>query len=285
MKSSRRLRLNIFPVLCLVLWLSGGLLRRGHAAPAAPAPLLELQVKGITVDPDGNVPVVILEVPSSHQAFPMWIGKQEAQAIAIELQGLPTPRPLTHMLLRNILTNLQVKVERIVIHDLQANTFFASIYLQQGQSSHEIDARPSDAIALAIATKAPILVAPHVLQAVQTIPTAPAVEMPQLVAKKYGMHMQTLDERLARAFHLPNAGGVLVAFVEARSQTARDGVTRGDVIMRVDGQAIKTLDDLMAVLNLDSPDSPRQHTLEVIRQQREVTIRLQPRGRLQTPVK
>ncbi len=272
MKSSRRLRLNIFPVLCLVLWLSSGTLRRGHAAPTPAAPLLELQVKGITVDPDGNVPVVILEAPKRNRAFPMWIGKQEAQAIAIELQEVPTPRPLTHMLLKNILTNLQVKVERIVIHDLQDNTFFASISLQQGQSSHTIDARPSDAIALALATKAPILVAPHVLQAVQTIPTAPAA--PRLVAKKFGMHMQTLDERLARAFRLPRAGGVLVAFVEEHSQAARHGMSRGDIIMRVDGQAIKTLDDLIAVLNIDSPGSPRQHTLKVMRQQREVTIRL-----------
>ncbi|ETX08029.1 bifunctional nuclease domain-containing protein [Candidatus Entotheonella palauensis] len=273
MKSSRRLRLNMFWVLCLMAWLSVGMLRYGHAAPYPPANLLELQVKGITIDPDGNVPVVILEAPTSHKAFPMWIGKQEAQAIAIELQGLPTPRPLTHVLLKNILTNLQVKVDRIVIHDLQENTFFASIFLQQGQSNHIIDARPSDAIALAIATKAPILVAPHVLQAVQTIPTAPAEATPQLVAKKFGMHMQTLDERLARAFQLPHAGGVLVAFVEEHSQAARDGINRGDIIMRVDGQSIKTLDDLMAVLTTDSPE---QHILEVVRQQREVTIRLQP---------
>ncbi len=273
MKIRRRYRLNIFLILCLIPWLSCGLLRHGHTASNVPADLLELQVKGLTVDPDGNVPVVILEVPTSHKAFPMWIGKQEAQAIAIELQGLPTPRPLTHMLLRNILTNLQVKVERIVIHDLQDNTFFASIFLQQGQSSHTIDARPSDAIALAIAMKAPILVAPHVLKAVQTIPTSPPAAPPQLVVKKFGMHMQTLDERLARAFQLPHAGGVLVAFVEEHSQAARDGINRGDIIMRADGKAIKTLDDLMAVLTTEAPE---QHILKVMRQQREVTIHLQP---------
>jgi bifunctional DNase/RNase len=273
MKSSRRLRSNIFPILCLIPWLSFGLLRQGHAAPNAPANLLELQVKGITVDPNGNVPIVILEALTSHKAFPMWIGKEEAQAIAIELQGVPMPRPLTHMLLRNILTNLQVKVERIVIHDLQDNTFFASIFLQQGQSNHTIDARPSDAIALAIAAKAPIFVAPHVLQAVQTIPTSPAEATPKLVAKKFGMHMQTLDERLARAFQLPHAGGVLVASVDEHSQAAQAGVHRGDIIMRVDDQVIKTLDDLMAVLTTEAPE---QHRLNVIRQQREVIIRLQP---------
>jgi bifunctional DNase/RNase len=147
------LRLNIFPALCLLPWLSCALSYQAYAAANVPANLLELQVKGITVDPNGDVPVVILEAPTSHKLFPMWIGKQEAQAIAIELQDVPVPRPLTHMLLKNILTNLQVKVERIVIRDLQDNTFFASIYLQQGQSSHTIDARPSDAIALAIATK------------------------------------------------------------------------------------------------------------------------------------
>jgi len=273
MKRRKRLRLTIFPLLCLLPWLSGVLLSQGYAAANVSTNLLELQVKGITVDPNGDVPVVILEAPTSHKAFPMWIGKQEAQAIAIELQDVPVPRPLTHMLLKNILTNLQVKVERIVIHDLQDNTFFASIYLQQGQSSHTIDARPSDAIALAIATKAPIFVAPHVLQAVQTLPTQPTEPPPALVAKKFGMHMQTLDERLARAFQLPHAGGVLVAFVEEHSQAAQDGINRGDIIMRVDGKAIKTLDDLMGVL---ATDGPEQHILNVIRQQHEVTIRLQP---------
>ncbi len=274
MNSSRQSRPNVFlGALCLMIGLSCGMLRHGHAAPQTHSSLLELHVKGITVDPDGNVPVVILEVPTSHKAFPMWIGKQEAQAIAIELQGVPTPRPLTHMLLRNILTNLQVKVERIVIHDLQNNTFFASIFLQQGPSSHTIDARPSDAIALAIATKAPILIAPDVLQAVQTISTSRAAPTSPLVAKKFGMHMQTLDERLARAFQLPHAGGVLVAFVEKHSQAANGGINRGDIIMRVDGRAIKTLDDLMAVL---TPEDSGPHTLNVMRQQREVTIYLKP---------
>ena len=85
--------------------------------------------------------------------------------------------------------------------------------------------------------------------------------------------MQTLDERLARAFDLPHAGGVLVAFVEAQSPAARDGVTRGDVIVRVDGQAIETLDDLMSVLSTE-PAEP--HTLNIMREQREVTINLKP---------
>ncbi len=271
MKSSRRFRLKIFLIFCLLPWLYGGASDLGHAASDPLSKLLELRVKGITVDPDGNVPVLILEVPNSHKAFPMWIGKQEAQAIAIELEGLPTPRPLTHMLLRNILTNLRVKVERIVIHDLQDNTFFASIFLQQGQDHHEIDARPSDAIALAIAMKAPILVAPHVLQAVQTVPTSPAEAGSQQVAKKFGMHMQTLDDRLARAFQLPDARGVLVAFVEKDSRAARDGIARGDIITRIDGVAIQTLEALLAALT----EAP--HILDIMRQQRVVTIRLQAR--------
>ncbi len=269
MKSSRRFQLNIFLVLCLFPWLCGGNPDLGHTASDPSSTLLELQVKGITIDPDGNVPVVILEVPTSHRAFPMWIGKQEAQAIAIELEGLPTPRPLTHMLLRNILTNLHVKVERIVIHDLQNNTFFASIFLQQGHDSHTIDARPSDAIALAIATKAPILVAAHVLSAVQMVPTSPPAAGPLQVAKKFGMHMQTLDDRLARAFQLPNTEGVLVAFVEKDSPAERDGVSRGDVITRIDGKTIKTLDELMPILT----ETP--HVLSVMRQQHAVTIHLQ----------
>ena len=270
MNSRRRMWPNmLLPLLALLMGLSDGLWRQPAAAPK----LLDLQVQGIAVDPETGAPVVILEAPATRQAFPMWIGKQEAQAIAIELQGLSTPRPMTHTLLSNILTNLQVKVERIVIHDLRNSTFFASIFLRQGQSSYTIDARPSDAIAQAIAAQAPMFIAPHVLEAAKTLLPPPPETPSAQVGKKFGMHLQTLDEQLARAFQAPKAEGVLVAFVEAHSQAARDGVHRGDIILSVDGHKTRTLEALMAAL---TTDEPKPHVLRVVRQQRELMIRLQP---------
>ena len=269
MNGRRRMWSNTFLLLLgLLLCLSDGLLRHTRAA----SKLLELQVQGIAVDPETGAPVLILEAPSTRQAFPMWVGQQEAQAIAIGLQGLSTPRPLTHTLLSNILTNLQVKVERIVIHDLRDSTFFASIVLRQEQSSHTIDARPSDAIALAIAARAPMFVSPHVLQTAQALLPSPPETPSTRVGKKFGMHMQPLDEQLAHAFQAPRAEGVLVAFVEPHSQAAQGGVHRGDIILSVDGLETLTLEAIMAALTTDESES---HVLQIVRQQREMTLHLQ----------
>ena len=240
------------------------------AASNLPADLLELQVKGIALDPNGQVPVAILESPATQKAFPMWIGRSEAQAIAIELEGVETPRPLTHILLRNILTQLDVNVQRIVIHDVRNRTFYASVWLQHGAAVHTIDARPSDAIALALGTKAPIFVASHVLDSVQTVPLG-RPKPTQTLAKKFGMHMQSLDDQLAQAFQLSTTDGVLVAYVEADSQAARHGVQRGDVIIRVDGQHIKSVQDVLISL---TDKTVNQHILLVTRDQAPITIRL-----------
>jgi bifunctional DNase/RNase len=252
----------------MVLWLAYAV--SALAASNLPADLLELQVKGIALDPNGQIPVAILESPATQKAFPMWIGQSEAQAIAIELEGVSTPRPLTHILLKNILTQLDVKVQRIVIHDVRNRTFYASVWLQHGTAVHTIDARPSDAIALALGTHAPIFVAPHVLNSVQTVPLGPS-KPTQTLAKKYGMHMQSLDDQLAHAFHLSTTDGVLVAYVETDSQAARHGIRSGDVIIRVDGQPIKTVKD---VLTSFTAHTVNPHIILLTRDQAPVTIRL-----------
>src|SRR5437763_6171295 len=89
--------------------------------------LLEMKVNGVTMDPQGNTPVVILVEPQGHRAFPIWIGLPEARAIALALEGVATTRPLTHVLLRNILADLKVEIMRVVITDMQNNTFYATI--------------------------------------------------------------------------------------------------------------------------------------------------------------
>src|SRR5262249_28160917 len=93
--------------------------------------LLEIQVKGVTMDPQGNTPVVILAEPQGHRAFPIWIDFPVARAIARAMEGVVTPRPETHALLRNILTDLKVEIVRVVITDIQNNTFYATILLRQ----------------------------------------------------------------------------------------------------------------------------------------------------------
>jgi bifunctional DNase/RNase len=260
---------NISRVSLLVLLLA--LLEASAAAQSLLDEMLEMKVKGVTIDPHGNTPIVILEDAEGHQAFPIWIGVPEAQAIARALEGALTPRPMTHALLQNMLTDLQVEVARIVIHDLQSNTFYASIFLRQGPKTLTVDARPSDAIAVALGAKAPIFVTKKVLGSVRTVALSASSLAPQ-AAKKLGMHLQSLDATLAQAFRLANPQGVLISFVETGSQAERQGLRRGDVITDVDGQQIKNLQEFLDIFR--HKKTGQELVLQVTREQHPLKIRL-----------
>jgi hypothetical protein len=234
--------------------------------------LLEMHIKGVTIAPDSDAPIVVLEDVQGHQAFPIWVGLLEARAIALEMEGLETPRPLTHALLKNILTTLQVQVRQIVINDMQHNTFYAAIVLQQGDKTLRIDARPSDAIALALQAQAPIFVSQKVLSAIRTVTLAPP-DVPQATLSTLGMHIQSLDTQLSQAFHLPSTAGVLVAFVEPGGQAERHGVRQGDVITRVDDHAVKDPEDFVAFCQAKPID--QSVVLHVTRDQSPLQLRLQ----------
>jgi len=126
--------------------------------------LIEMTIKGLTVDPVTNMPIVILHDGQEKRVLPIWVGVFEANAIALQIENVHTPRPMTHDLLRNVISDLQATVERIVVCDVKDNTFFALIHLDTPAGHVAVDARPSDAIALALRTRAPILVEEHVLE-------------------------------------------------------------------------------------------------------------------------
>jgi bifunctional DNase/RNase len=207
--------------------------------------VLEVKVKGVTIDPQGNTPVVILEEQQGHRAFPIWIGISEARAIMLAMEGVATPRPLTHALLHNILVDLNVRIGRVIITDMQEDTFYATILLQQGNKTLTIDARPSDAIALALHVHAPVFATKKLLDAVRTV-TLQEPPASTAVVKTLGMHLQNLDATLASFFHLAKAAGVLVSSVEAGSQAEQHGIRRGDVITGVDGKPVKDIQDFLA---------------------------------------
>lgn len=131
--------------------------------------MFEMVVKGLTLDPLTNMPIIILRDVPGQKALPIWIGVFEANAIALEMEKVSTPRPMTHDLIRNILEGMKAKVNRIVINDLKDNTFYATIYIAQNNSEVIIDSRPSDAIALALRVEAPIFVAKKVLDEAKSI--------------------------------------------------------------------------------------------------------------------
>lgn len=123
----------------------------------------EFKIKGLMMDPMTNSPIVILQDLEKNTLLPIWVGIFEANAIALQIERIDTPRPMTHDLLKNILLQLDGYVEKVVVTALRENTFYASIHLYLNGETLTIDSRPSDAIALALRTDAPIYVTEDVI--------------------------------------------------------------------------------------------------------------------------
>ena len=136
---------------------------------------IEMTIKGLMVDPITNMPIVILRDKEGQKVLPIWVGIFEANAIALQIENVATPRPMTHDLLRNVIQDLNASVQKIVVCDLQENTFYALIYLALNGNGDlvAIDARPSDAIALALRAQAPIFVEDRVIDHAKTVDFAP----------------------------------------------------------------------------------------------------------------
>ena len=130
---------------------------------------IEMMIKGLMVDPITNTPIVLLRDKDGQRVLPIWVGMFEANAIALQIENVATPRPMTHDLLRNVIHDLRATVEKVVVSDLQENTFYALIYLTVEGHSVAVDARPSDAIALALRTKAPIFVEERVIDSAKPL--------------------------------------------------------------------------------------------------------------------
>ena len=125
---------------------------------------IEMRIKGLVVDPLSKMPIIVLEDLRSERVLPIWIGVFEANAIALTMENVPTPRPMTHDLMKNLLSRLGIAVERIVVTDVRNNTFYAAIHCRSGDDEVVFDSRPSDAIALALRTGSPIFVEDDVVR-------------------------------------------------------------------------------------------------------------------------
>jgi bifunctional DNase/RNase len=134
---------------------------------------IEMTVKGLMIDPITNMPIIILRDDAGERILPIWVGVFEANAIALQIENVQTPRPMTHDLLKNVLDDLDAQVDRIVVCDLKENTFYATIHLRTGKDIRAVDARPSDAIALALRTRSPIFVEDAVIQSARSVENAP----------------------------------------------------------------------------------------------------------------
>lgn len=131
--------------------------------------LIEMSIKGLMVDPVTNMPIVLLRDADNTRVLPIWVGPVEANAIALQVENVAPPRPMTHDLVRNLLADLGATLVRVVIADLRESTFYAYLELRVGAEVVFVDARPSDALALCLRTRAPIFVDTKVLDRARSV--------------------------------------------------------------------------------------------------------------------
>src|SRR5450432_2589778 len=131
---------------------------------------LEMKIRGLMIDPATNMPIVILKDVTGDTVLPIWVGIYEANAIALEVEKATTSRPMTHDLLKNLIHGLNAEVQRVVVTELRDDTFYAVIWMDQQGETVCIDARPSDALALALRSDCPIYVSEDVLVAAKILP-------------------------------------------------------------------------------------------------------------------
>ena len=133
---------------------------------------IEMTIK-LMVDPITNLPIILLRDRDGQRVLPIWVGASEANAIALQIENITTPRPMTHDLLRNVIHDLKAEIRKVVVSDLKDNTFYALIHLEVNGEALAVDARPSDAIALALRARAPIFVEDPVIDNAKTNDFAP----------------------------------------------------------------------------------------------------------------
>jgi hypothetical protein len=213
---------------------------------AADGSVVEMKIRRVTRDPYSKSPVVILEGVKESRLMPIWIGEEEARSIALGLENAALPRPLTHDLIRNILSGIGAAVTRVTVNDLKENTYYATVAVRLKGQEFNIDARPSDAIAVAVRVKAPIYVSAQVLERSRpfTAPDTPAQDL----RKALGIHAQDLTVELAGLLGMEKSEGVLVAEVDADGPASQAGLKRGDVIVKINERGVRKVADAESLL-------------------------------------
>jgi uncharacterized protein len=234
---------------------------------AQDAGMVETKIRTITLDPNTQVPVIVLESIADKRLLPIWIDVAEARAIAIELERIKTPRPLTHDLMRNILDRLGARLARVVITELRDNTFYALLYLNLQGHEFRIDARPSDAIALALRMKTRIYASAEVFAKAEAIPAPKRFDAAHRVL---GIQAQDLTRDLAALLNVGSTNGVVVTDVEFGGPAAIAGMQRGDIITKANNTAIHSSADLELMIR--STRTPAQLRFEVIKKGKPTII-------------
>lgn len=232
---------------------------------------VEMEVKGVSLDASGENPVVILSDKKEKRAFPIWIGLLEANAIDKELRNILSPRPMTHDLLHSILGRVQARVKEVKITDLKDHTYYASLCLTLNKETIEIDARPSDAIIVALKSKAPIFVSTRILDE-QGID----LDKRETSGERLGIRVQKLTSSLASHFSFKGQSGVLVSQVTPGSSFEASGIKAGDIITKVNSKQIGSIQEFEETL--DAAKDAHSVRISLFREgkSKEVTLSLKP---------
>jgi bifunctional DNase/RNase len=209
-----------------------------------PSSFVEMEVKGVRLDTMGNSPVVLLADKEEKRALPIWVGLLEANAIDKELRNNTSPRPMTHDLLYSILAQAHVKVKEVKIVDIKNNTYYATLFITIDKRVVGIDARPSDAIVIALKSKTPILVSAKILEE-QGIGLAKK----SALIERFGIRIQELTPALASHFNFKSQKGVLVAEVLPGSVSESSGIKAGDIITKANSKEVGSVEEFQETLD------------------------------------
>jgi bifunctional DNase/RNase len=238
--------------------------------------MVGMNIKGLVLDPVSQKPIAVLEtVDKPHRLLPIWIGRFEANAIALEMEKVPPLRPLTHDLIKSILQGLDAKVHRIIVTKLESNIFFAVIDLELNGREITVDSRPSDAIAVALRVDAPIFATEQVLEAAQSI-EVPDRQEAALYRGAFGMTVQALTPAIAEHFSLTEGKGVLVSHIQLNSKAHSSGIRRGDIITTLGEHQTGSLQDFEEAVKAIKGQERVAVNLRRGEARHDITLRLGP---------
>jgi hypothetical protein len=230
---SKREKVCILLGLWIAFWLGSGAF--ADAGSKGEDELVPVKIVRVGMEPTSGQAVVILANIPETQALVIWIGHFEANAISSEIQGVAHPRPLTHDLLDHVIREAGFNLRRVVITHLADSTYHATMEMEKGGTAMDMDARPSDSLVMALKFQAPVFVSRPLFREKAVSLREEPPEM------QYGFSLQELTAPLAQAFSFPEGHGVLVSDVREGGLAHQSGLERGDIVLEVDGNAVRDL--------------------------------------------
>ena len=236
-----------------------------------PPTFIEMEVRGVRLDAMGQNPVVILVDKDGKKAIPIWIGLLEANAIDRELKNISSTRPMTHDLLYSILGHVKARVKEVKITELKDHTYYATLFLKLNKGLIEVDARPSDAIIMALKSKAQIFVSTKILDE-----QGLSLTQKDLLGERYGIRIQELTPSLSSHFNFKGQKGVLVSEVLPGSASEVSGIKAGDIIIKVNLKEVGSIEEFEKAF--DALKDVSQVRISIFREDRsfEVTLPIKP---------